>query len=202
MSHAMHRTISPNRDDFVIHVRSAKGVNRHGSGEKIKTIMKQLLPLGPVAFGNPGDGCTLRDPENSVLENFKDGSNLHVTFASMDSFKQALQLIQALDTGLSVCVAGPLDQLLDIARDQNLSPDSMLLDLGPLGAELNFNQTALDIVSLCGHMRVSPLMVDEVRRHVHNGEMTVKEASSLLGKPCRCGCFNSKAAGDLIEEDA
>ncbi len=200
MSHAMHRTISLDRDDFVIHVRSAKGVNRHGSGEKIRTIMKQLLPLDPVAFGNPGDGCTLRDPENSILRNFKDGSNLHITFASADRFVEALQLIQDLDMGLSVCVAGPLEKILDIAKNLNLTPDSMLLDLGPLGTELSYSRLTLDIVSLCGHMRVSPLMVDEVRRQIHNGEMSVQEASSLLGRPCRCGCFNSEAAVDLIKE--
>ncbi len=197
----MHRVLPADTDDFVVHIRPTKDVNRQGAAKQLRTIVKALEPTNPVVLGNPGNGCTFRVPVEDILKQISDNSNLHVTYATAQDAYSAFRILQMLDTGLSVSVAGPLEEIFHMAADLDMSPDSVLLDLGTFGAAPETEEYVSEIVSLCGHMRISPLLVRDVADRVLSGEATREEAASRIGRICRCGCFNTVAAAGILQDE-
>ncbi len=202
MSHAMHRTLPEDRDDFVVHVRSTKDINRKGASEKLRSIIRELEIAKPVVFGNPGNGCTLRVSVEEIRDQITEGSNLHITYSDYGDAYRAIKMLRDMGTGLSVSIAGPLARIFDMASELSMEPDSVLLDLGTFGPVPHPEEYVSEIVSLCGHMRVSPFLVRQYAKQVKSGQDTAEEASANIGRHCRCGCFNTTAAANLLREEA
>ena len=65
MTHTIHRRLNDRDEDYVLLLRSKAGFNRDGSGKCLIQLLELMEPLGPVSYGNPVDGSTLRtDPED------------------------------------------------------------------------------------------------------------------------------------------
>ena len=197
MTHALHRKMGERNDDYVIQVRSSPGFNRNGSGPQLINLLEEFMKLDPVAFGNPTDGCTLRDRPDEIIKKISDNSNIHVVFKSEVAARKAVKIAKEMNTGLSVTIAGPLDRIRDLAMDQGLKIDSVQIGLGTFGTA-PMDEIQASLVTLCGHMRVSPNLIRHMAEKIKNGEIDAETAADEIGKVCRCGCFNTAAAGHLL----
>lgn len=197
MTHTVHRRIPAREEDYVLMLRSSAGINREGSGVKLLELLERMEPLGLINYGNPTDGCILREDRDDIKKNIKDSSNLHIVFKNAESARKAVEIAKEMDTGLSVSLTGPLDSIRSMASEMDLNINSIQLDLGTLGKK-NFDSSAEGILSLCGHMRVSENLIREMRAKVKTGEIDPETAAREIGKVCRCGCFNTHAAGKLL----
>jgi len=200
MSHTVHRRLPDIEGDYVLMLRSSKGINRDGAGKKLLHLLERMEPLGPVSYGNPSDGATLRVPPDDIKKNLNDGSNLHIVFKDMESAQRAVEIAQKSASGLSVTLTGPLDRIRSMAAEMGLNIDSIQLDLGTLGKK-DFDPITEGILSLCGHMRVSENMIKEMRKKVKSGEIEPETAAREIGKVCLCGCFNPHAADKLLSRE-
>ncbi len=197
MTHTLHRKRYNGIYDYVLQFRSSEGFNREGAGPKLVMLLERLEAMGPLAFGNPADGSTLREPRDEVFENLHDGSSLHIVFPDEETVREAVQVVKEMDTGLSVTLAGPLDQIRHLAFELGLNTDSVQIGLGSFG-KISLDEKAASIVTLCGHMRVSPQLVRHMMDKIKAGEIESDAAAREIGKVCRCGCFNTLAARRIL----
>jgi hypothetical protein len=197
MTHALHRRVPEKESDYVLMMRSSKGINRAGAGAKLLRFLERIEPLGPVNFGNPADGTILRTDRETIKKNINDESNLHIVFTDGESARKAVEIAREMDAGLSVSLTGPLDSIRGMADELDLRIDSIQIDLGTIG-KTPFDGAAEGIISLCGHMRVSENLIREMREKVQAGETDPETAAREIGKVCLCGCYNPHAAGKLL----
>ena len=197
MTHTIHRSLSIQPGDFVLNILSVKGINREGSGDKIREVVRRLSPLGVLSFGNPDDGCTLRVPAEDVLRKLHDGSNLHMVFGDEQKLKEAIGILREMDTGLSVVLTGPMGATDSIIRELGLKVDSVHFGAGIL-KKPPLHPDVQAVVSLCGHMRVSPTLVEQMSARIAAGEQDAAEAAAKIGRVCRCGCFNTAVAAQRV----
>jgi hypothetical protein len=59
-----------------------------------------------------------------------------------------------------------------------------------------------DLVSLCGHMRISPNLAKLLVKKISGREMSPNQAAATLGHSCRCGCFNLTVAEGILVKAA
>ncbi|MEW6672951.1 MAG: hypothetical protein AB1427_14695 [Thermodesulfobacteriota bacterium] len=197
MTHALHRKVPDKETDYVLMMRSSKGINRAGAGAKLLRYLERIEPLGPVNYGNPADGTILRVDSGAIKKNITDESNLHIVFKDAESARKAVEIAREMDAGLSVTLTGPFERIRTLAEEMGLGIDSVQIDLGTIG-KTPFDSVTEGILSLCGHMRVSKHLVREMRRKVQAGEVDPETAAREIGKVCLCGCFNPHAAGKLL----
>jgi len=197
MTHALHRKVPAIESDYVLMMRSSKGINRAGAGAKLLQFLERIEPLGPVNFGNPADGTLLRTDREVIKKNINDESNLHIVFKDGESARKAVEIAREMDAGLSVSLTGPLDSIRAMADKMDLRIDSIQINLGTIG-KTPFDDATEGILSLCGHMRVSENLIREMREKVKAGEWDPEAAAREIGKVCLCGCFNPHAAGNLL----
>ncbi|MDF1591381.1 MAG: hypothetical protein P1P89_07710 [Desulfobacterales bacterium] len=200
MTHAVHRRVPEKESDYVLMMRSSKGINQAGAGEKLLKFLERIEPLGPVNFGNPADGTLLRTERSMIKKNINDGSNLHIVFKDSESAQKAVEIAWDMNTGLSVSLTGPLDRIRGMAAEMGLRIDSFQIDLGTIG-DAHLDDATEGILSLCGHMRVSENLIKEMRKKVKACKVELETASREIGKVCLCGCFNPHAAGKLLTVD-
>lgn len=200
MTHAVHRRIPEIESDYVLMMRSSKGINRTGAGAKLLRFLERIEPLGPVNFGNPADGTLLRNSRDVIKKHINDGSNLHIAFKDFESARKAVEIARDMDTGLSVSLTGPLESIRGMAAEMGLRIDSFQIDLGTIG-KTRFDAATEGILSLCGHMRVSENLIAAMRKKVKAGQEDIETAAREIGKACLCGCFNPHAAGKLLIGD-
>jgi hypothetical protein len=184
-------------DDYVLQFRSREGVNRDGAGAKLVMLLERLEALKPVSYGSPADGSTLRDSRSDVVENIRDASSLHIVFADEGSLRKALEIVKEMDIGLSVTLSGPLDRIRRLVSEFGFTPDSVQIGLGSFGSVPLEAETA-SIVTLCGHMRISPRLVRHMVDQIKAGKIGADKAAEEIGKVCRCGFFNANAASKIL----
>jgi len=200
MSHTVHRRIPDFEEDYVMMLRSSKGINRDGAGKKLLRLLERIEPLDPVSYGNPADGATLRVSPGHIKQNVNDGSNLHIVFKDTASARKAVEIAGEMDTGLSVSLTGPLGRIRSMAAEMGLRIDSIQIDLGTIGPK-KFDPATEGVLSLCGHMRVSENLIKEMRKKVLSGEVEPETAARKIGRVCLCGCFNPHAAAKLLSQE-
>ncbi len=202
MTHTMHRR-AQNQGDYIIHIR-ASGGTMPGSGAQITRCLDALLPLQPVAFGSGPTGSTLGTTPEAILAKMRDGVPFHVTFSNEKAFREALRRLHALDTGLCVVVAAPEKLVADICKEEGLELAGVHLDLGIFAPPelLRENPWIGELLSLCGHLRVSPILAQELLEDVRRQKRSPEQAARKLGTVCKCGCFNTDAAAAILAREA
>lgn len=197
MTHTVHRRVPEIEEDYVLLLRSSKGINREGAGKKLLQLLERIEPLGPVSYGHPVDGSTLRTEREEIKKNINDSSNLHIVFKDTQSAQKAVEIAKEMDTGLSVTLTGPLDRIRTMASELGLNIQSIQIDLGTIGKK-GFDPGAEGILSLCGHMRLSENLIRKMKARVKSGETDADTAAREIGKVCLCGCFNTHVAAKLL----
>ena len=200
MTHALHRRVPDKEKDYILMMRSSKGINRSGAGAKLLKFLERIEPLNPVNFGNPSDGTLMRTDRDAIKKNLGDESNLHIVFQDRESARKAVEIAKEMDAGLSVSLTGPLDSIRAMVDDLGLKIDSIQIDLGTIG-NTRISGASEGIISMCGHMRVSKNLFMDMRQKVQAGEVQAEEAAREIGKACLCGCFNPHVAGKLLTGD-
>jgi hypothetical protein len=197
----MHRK-SGNDADYIIHLRPW-GASKERSSEKIQAALEALLPLGPVAYGSSAMGSSLIFEPQTIMSSIRDGQPLHVTFDCFDKFAEAIKRIVSLDLRLSCAVSAPFDSALEAAEHLGLEIKGLQLDLGEVGALSRANAVPgwiLELISLCGHMRLSIEMVKHLAHEISLNKITAAQAAAKIGKSCRCGCFNTTIAEKIFSQ--
>jgi hypothetical protein len=204
----MHRKAQAGTD-YVVHLRPS-GEAKIGSGPKVRGVLEKALAIGPVTYGGPAMGSSLSLSGSEILENVKDGQALHLTFDHPEKFAQAVGLIASLGLNISLSVSGPLEDVLGVAKRHNLTVAGYQFDLGQIlspglpagGLDAGDDGWLLELVSLCGHMRISPYLAKSLMAKIAAGTLSPAKAAARLGRPCRCGCFNLTAAEKILAKAA
>jgi hypothetical protein len=204
MTHSLHRRGSPEslREDYVVIVRSAAGINRAGSGPSLQAIRNILCDVGISNLGkmetcqNMALGLTPEDIR-------ADGSEVAIIGAAVPGrakVKEAMRRLKEGDYGISITVSGLIDEVLPMCRDLGITPHTINLSLGVHGkTELLPAEQDLEITTMCGHALVAAHLVKQYRSDVQAGRVQPGTAARRMAEPCICGVFNMERATALLQ---
>lgn len=203
MSHSLHRrgSVCSLKNDFVILVTPAVGVNHEDSGPKLWKILDILSEIGPNNIGSYEtgtiySGVTLEE----IRESMPETPRVRCCFDSREKMLETLKRIKELDAGLSVTVSGLSEDILDMAEELGIRPHSVNLSLGVHGrVDLLPPEEILEILTMCGHGMISGNLVSKAIDQVKAWEKTPRQAAVMVAQPCVCGIFNVARAEKLFE---
>lgn len=204
MSHSLHRRgdVCSLKNDFVILITPAVGINHKDSGPKLWKILDIVTALGPNNIGSYEtgtiySGVTIEEIRNSMPET----PRVRCCFDSKDKMFEALRRIKELDLGLSVTVSGLNDDILDMCNKLDISPHSVNYSLGIYGATEKLPpEELLEIITMCGHGMISRDLVAKAVEDVKSGRKTPYDAAVMVAQPCVCGIFNVTRAERLLKK--
>jgi len=195
MTHTMHR-LSGLDGDFVLHVRPHKD-ERAGSGSLLGEWMKRLLTCQPVNAGSPSVGTLLTLAPEELVRDWPDGAPLHLVFALEENLIAAIRMLQEAGGVFSVSVSVPWETLERLKVEEHLEPAGFQAELISSDAEEDWLERLL---SLCGHLRLSPERARCLCEDIHRGIISPEDAASEFGRSCICGCFNTALAAQLFRQ--
>jgi len=203
MTHTLHRMgdIESLREDYVMLIMPAKGVNFDGSEEKMRQIWDIISHYQSdlINFGNLTDGNSQR----TTMEVFKriNSRAIHAVFMDREALKACLKELKDHNFGISVVISGLYEDVKTICSEIGLSPHTVEHSLGIHGkTEKLPDEKILEITTMCGHGMVSPNLVKEMAKKIDNGKMTYEKASRELSAMCQCGIFNSYRAEKILRK--
>jgi len=204
MTHTLHRegTRASLSGDYVVLAMSAKGVNEKGSAEKMARFFKMGLSHKPVNYGDMKTGNSLTTSIETIMDNIKDTSILHMVYSAKEQVIAFLKGLKEADLGLSVVVSGVVDEVNDCCREAGLRPHTVEYSLGIWGkTDILPDKKILEITTMCGHHMIASGLVEKMMREVKRGKKTGLDAAQELTKQCCCGVFNIKRAAELLETE-
>lgn len=206
MTHSLHRLGSPEslKNDFVVLVTPAVGINNVGSQDKLREILDYIFELGPTNIGSYETGTIF---SGATLEEIKaklsETPRVRVCFSSSEKVKKLIQFIKEKDYGLSVTISGLITGINDIARSLDIRPHSVNLSLGVHGKTADLPPPeVLEFVTMCGHGMISRELVERLIADVKAGRRTLENAAKEMARPCVCGIFNTDRAIQLLQKYA
>lgn len=206
MTHSLHRRGSEEslKDDFVLLVTSAYGVNHVGSKDKMRKILDEVFELGPANIGSYDTGTILSGVDiQEIRDALNEVPRVRCCFSSKEKMKEVLKRIKELDFGLSVTVSGLTNDILEICKELDIKPHSANLSLEIWGkVEKLPSEEVLELVTMCGHGLISSGLVEKYIDLVKKGRITPKEAAVKISHPCVCGIYNPDRAEKLLQKYA
>ncbi len=204
MTNTLHRlgsTESLSRD-YVMLAMATQGVNERGAAPKLKEMAEIVASHHPANMGDEGQGGVLTGvPLSTMLEGFRDGTYLGAAFVEKSELVQVLKKLKAADTGMSVVVSAPFEQVFDAALSAGLKAHTVHMSLGLFGKkELLAPEKVLEVVTMCGHGMVCPKMVQKMAGKVGKGEISAEDAGKKLASTCTCGIFNPVRAAEILSD--
>lgn len=205
MTHTLHRRgeVADLLEDYVMLIRTARGVNDEGSEEKMRQIWEVISHYEQdlVNFGNHNpnwSGGELYDME--ALKKAK-SRIIHAVFKDRDKLTACLKEIKERDFGISVVISGLCEETNKICSEIGLSPHTVNYSLGIHGrtARLPEGET-LEIHTMCGHAMVSANLIQHMLKEINKGNITCKDAAKKLSRMCDCGIFNTYRAEKLLSK--
>ncbi|BCV24856.1 hypothetical protein [Gelria sp. Kuro-4] len=204
MTHSLHRTGTPEnlKDDFVVLVTPAVGINNKGSQDKLREILDFIFDLGPTNIGSYETGTVFSGATiEEIKEKLSETPRVRVCFSSKEKVKKLVEFIKERDFGLSVTVSGLVDEIKDITQAVNIQPHSINLSLGIHGkTEALPSPEVLEFVTMCGHGMISASLVERLIADVKAGRRTPRQAAEEMARPCVCGIFNPDRAAKLLQK--
>lgn len=206
MTHSMHRRGAPEslRNDYIILVTSAAGINNEGAIPKIAKVLDVLWEIGPSNIGSNETGTVLSGVTKEIIrDNLTRIPRIRANFNSKEKVWKAIEELQKLDLGMSVVLQGPVDDIEEECRRLGLKPHSINLSLDIWGKkEMLPSEEILEYTTMCGHGLISPALVKYVLERVRSGKMTPEQGVVKIGEPCVCGFFNPERALALLQKIA
>lgn len=204
MSHSLHRRgdSCSLKDDFVLLITPAVGINHEAAGPKLWQILDIVTEVGPNNIGSYEtgtiySGVTIEDIRNNMPET----PRVRCCFDSKEKMFETLKRIQELDLGLSVTISGLNDDILDMCQELDIEPHSVNYSLGIHGATEKLPpEEVLEVLTMCGHGMISKNLIQKAIVEVKNGKKTPEEAAVMVAQPCICGIFNVTRATKLFEK--
>ena len=198
------------KKDWAAKATPLKGVDDANNDAKHEYVLKILDMCDVVSkyAVNLGAGKTECFARGHTLEQIKHTwDNDRVmgirgwVMTSRDAVKSCLKDLKDRDYGISITVSGLIEDILDIGKEIDLPPHSLILSLGIWGKkELLPSEDVLTITTMCGHDRVSANLVKFVASQVKEGELSLEEAAQTLTRGCLCGTMNIIGVSEILEK--
>jgi hypothetical protein len=204
MTNTLHRqgAVEDLKEDYVIFVTMARGINREGSAPKIHEFLRICQKHNPVNIGSSKLGTVLQDDVGfqDLVTDLKDGSTSAAVFTDLDTLQKVLAELIEADLGISINVSGLLDGVQECCHGNGMERHSVEHSLGFWGSRDRLpEREILEINTLCGHGMVSFSLIRKMIEHVKMRKLTPKEAAKIMGKCCECAVFNTTRAEHLLE---
>jgi len=205
MTNTLHRqgAVEGLKEDYVVFVTMARGINREGSAPKIHEFLRICQKHNPVNIGSSKLGTVLQDDVNfnDLVTNLKDGSTSAAVFTDLDTLQKVLAELIEADLGISINVSGLLDGVQECCHGNGIERHSVEHSLGFWGSRDRLpEREILEINTLCGHGMVSFSLIHKMMEHVKMRRLTPKEAAEIMGRCCECAVFNTTRAEHLLEK--
>lgn len=202
MTNTLHRqgTRASLARDYIIFLHPAKGINREGSGEKVKRFLRMALEEGPVNVGTGSQNLFTAESVERLIEGVTDdASTIAATFADPEALRRLVGRLKEADLGISVNISGLADEVDEILRSQGIVRHSIEHSLGVLGrTERLPTKQVLELTTMCGHGMISHNHARKMIDWVKLGKLTPRKAARYLARPCVCGAFNVDRAEELL----
>lgn len=202
MTHSLHRRGTPEslKEDYVLLVTAASGVNHVGSKDKLRKILEVIWDVGPVNIGLFDKGTILAGVS---IEEIKEGLNevprVRCCFSTREKMREVIRRIKELDLGMSVTVQGPTEDIVEMSKELGIRPHSVNLSLDIWGKTEELpSEEILEFVTMCGHGLISSSLVEKLIDDVKKGRKTPEQASIIAGQPCVCGIYNPDRGTELF----
>lgn len=203
MTHSLHRSGTPEslRGDYVWFMYQAKGVNDKDIAPKAMEFIAAAEAVGSENWGDVKSGSVLEIPVEEIKARVTDKSRLRGVFTTRRQVVDFLKIMKEKDTGLSIVIAGLLDEVLPACKEAGVTPHTINYSLGVWGKkELLPSEEVLAVTTMCGHHQVSPQFVQRQVELVRKGRKSPEKAARELALYCPCGIFNQVRAAKLLEE--
>jgi DNA polymerase elongation subunit (family B) len=204
MTHSLHRngTCENLKDDYVILVTPAVGINNVNSQDNLRDILDKIFELKPTNIGSYETGTIF---SGATIEQIKDQLSetprVRCCFSDKEKIKELVRYIKEKDFGISVTLSGLTEDVLNIAEELNINPHSINLSLGIYGkTEKLPSEEVLEFTTMCGHGMISKHLVAKLIDDVRQGKTTIDKASETIARPCVCGIFNTERAKQLLKK--
>jgi hypothetical protein len=205
MTHSNHRRGNEKSlsNDYVVLVRNTKD-----NVESARKAVKILANNNPVGVITRRTGKPLRYmrgwTQGLSLEEITNHPDVPIYLAAVydkkEDVKTLVNELKQADLGFSIVISGLFENVFNILGANGLEPHTVNMSLNTLGrTELLPDDKILEMTTMCGHGLISENLVRSLIDKVRKNQITVKEASIELGKPCICNFFNHSRAEKLIK---
>lgn len=199
MTHSLHRFGPLQEEDFVWQVYHAKGINDKNIPEKLRVVMEIVKDLGSENWGDVKTGPVLCTSEETIQAKIAVQSRLRGVFTKKTQVVEFLRRMKELDLGLSVIIAGKLEEVIAACKEAGLNPHTVNYSIGVFGrTELLPDEEVLAVSSMCGHHMIAVPLVERLRDKVRKGVISPEEAAKKLACLCPCGIFNPVRAIKIL----
>lgn len=194
MSHSLHRRGDPEdlKQDYVILVTTANGINNAGARDKIAEIIDMLWEIGVSNTGSNKTGTILTGVTKEIIkDNITKVPRVRALFYGKEKIWKAVDELQKMDHGISVVLSGCVEDIEAECRRRNIKPHSVNLSMDIWGHREDLpGEDILEVVTMCGHGLIAPSLVEYVFEMVRSGKMTPEQGVLKLSSPCVCGFFS------------
>lgn len=123
----------------------------------------------------------------------------HAVYANKEDVLNVVKEIKEAELRIPIVVAGLFDEVFDICEKIEARPHTVNLCAGTFGnIKLLPKHHILELVTMCGHGRVSSNLARHLIDKVKKRDMTPEEAAIELGKQCTCNILNPIRAEKII----
>jgi hypothetical protein len=204
MSHTLHREGTPRdlRDDYIVLMMSAKGINETGAAAKLRRFLRIARRHGAINLGDMKTGSKVSAGAAAVARRVKDHSILQAVFTDVGAVESVLRDVRRARLGLSVTVTGLVAPIQKACRHAKVArhPHTVAHSLGVWGNRRRLpSKELLPLVTMCGHGLVSASLAERAVADVRAGRCSPEKAALTLARPCVCGAFNPHRAARLLK---
>lgn len=203
MTHTLHRRgdLESLREDFVVLIMPAQGINVEGSAEKLKKLWDIFAKYEVVNWGDATNG----NKYNFSLEDLKNKKSMigHAVFKNKEDLQKFIKELKEADLGLSTVISGLYKEVKNCCSSLGLKLHTVEHSLGVHGnTKMLPPENILEVHTMCGHAMVSPNLIRAMVEEVKKGKKTAEAAADELARHCACGIFNPYRAKKLIAKMA
>lgn len=202
MTHTLHRKGDTQslKEDYVVLIMPAQGVNVPGSDEKLKTLWEIFSHYNVVNFGNGNyNKFTLS------LEDLKTKKSMigHAVFKDKETLGKFVKELKEADLGLSTVLSGLYDEVKGCCGSLGIKLHTVEHSLGVHGNTKKLPpENVLEIHTMCGHALIAPNLIEAMVEEIKKGKKTAEAAAEELARHCSCGIFNPYRAANLLKKMA
>ena len=204
MTHTLHRrgTDESLKNDYVLLVTAASGINHEGSKEKLLKVLDVVWEVGPANVGSQHLGTILQGYSlEEIKASLAEVPRVRCCFSSKEKMFTIIKRLNELDLGLSITVEGPTNDVVEMSNSLGIKPHSVNLSLDIWGKKDELPpEEILEFVTMCGHGLISQYLVMKLIDDVKKGKKTPKQAAVEIGRPCVCGIYNPDRAEELLQK--